>query len=211
MLLETRHLRLIAGIVEHGTLTRAASHLNITQSGLSHQLLELEARLGTALFQRVGKRMIPTAAGRRLLAAAEETLPRLRQAEESLRLLARGGEAVMRLATECYTCYHWLPRVMPPLLRQFPALDLQVVPEATRRPTAALLDGAIDVAIVHTVEDDPRLRYQRLFEDELVSLVPPGHPLAARKYLEAADLQGEHLLVFFNAPAATAIYTTCLC
>src|SRR5262245_59196293 len=109
MILEIRHLRLVAAVAEHGSLTRAGRELHLTQSALSHQLLDLEGRLRTQLFLRMGKRMVPTVAGLRLIEAARQTLPTLLATEESLRRLASGRESVLRLSTECYTCYHWLP------------------------------------------------------------------------------------------------------
>ena len=57
MILETRHLRLVAAVVEHGTLTKAGRVLHVTQSGLSRQLLDLETRLGVVLFHGLGKRI----------------------------------------------------------------------------------------------------------------------------------------------------------
>ncbi len=96
MILETRHLRLVAAVAEHGTLTRAGRVLHLTQSGLSRQLLDLETRLGLSLFHRLGKRMVPTPAGERLLVAARRALPQLSDVEEELRRLAGGRAAMLR-------------------------------------------------------------------------------------------------------------------
>ncbi len=134
MILETRHLRLVGAVAEHGTLTRAGRVLNLTQSGLSRQLLDLETRLGLPLFHRLGKRMVPTSAGERLLAAARRALPQLADVEEELRRLAGGRAAILRVSTECYTCYHWLPGVLPRFTRRFPQVDVQIVAEATHHP-----------------------------------------------------------------------------
>ena len=76
--LEIRHLRLVAAVAEVGSLTRAGDQLHLTQSALSHQLRDIESRLGTALFLRVGKRLVLTPAGERLLASATDVLDRLR-------------------------------------------------------------------------------------------------------------------------------------
>ena len=63
LVLEVRHLKLIQAIAREGSVTRAAPSLNLSQSALSHQLLNLERDLGAKLFDRVGKRMVPTHAG----------------------------------------------------------------------------------------------------------------------------------------------------
>src|SRR2546430_8748358 len=79
--LEVRHLQLIAAVADVGSLTRAGDRLHLTQSALSHQLRDIEARLGAPLFLRVGKRLVLTPAGERLLASARDVLERLERAQ----------------------------------------------------------------------------------------------------------------------------------
>src|SRR5687768_15493100 len=106
--LELRHLRLVAGLADAGGQPRAARRLNLTQSALSHQLRELEGRIGTQLFVRGRKRMVLTATGERVLASARRVLHEIDGLERELMSGEyAGGAGVIRLATECYTCYHW--------------------------------------------------------------------------------------------------------
>ena len=210
MILETRHLRLVAAVAEHGNLTRAGRVLHLTQSGLSRQLLDLETRLGLPLFHRLGKRMVPTPAGERLLAAARRTLPQLGDVEEELRRLAGGRAAILRVSTECYTCYHWLPRVLARFERRFPGVDVQIVAEVTHHPVPALLDGRIDLAIISNDDHDDRLAYLSLFTDELVAVLPPDHPLAGKPFLTAADFADQHLFVYLLPPAENDIFVKLL-
>ena len=210
MILETRHLRLVAAVAEHGTLTKAGRVLHLTQSGLSRQLLDLETRLGLPLFHRLGKRMVPTPAGERLLVAARRALPQLSDVEEELRRLARGRAAILRVSTECYTCYHWLPGVLPRFARRFPEVDVQIVAEATHHPVPALLDGRIDLAIVSNDDRDDRLAYVSLFTDELVALLRPDHPLSDKPFLTAADFADQHLFVYLLPPGENDVFTKLL-
>ena len=184
--------------------------LNLTQSGLSRQLLDLETRLGLPLFHRLGKRMVPTSAGERLLAAARRALPQLADVEEDLRRLAGGRAAILRVSTECYTCYHWLPGVLPRFTRRFPQVDVQIVAEATHHPVPALLDGRIDLAIVSNDDHDDRLSYVPLFTDELVALLRPGHPLSAKPFLSATDFADQHLFVYLLPPSENDVFTKLL-
>lgn len=194
--IDVRHLRLVSAIHEAGTVTRAAEHLHLTQSAVSHQLRELEERLGVRVFLRAGRRMLLAPAGQRLLEAAQLVLGALDRAEDDLRHLARHGAGVLRLCAECNTGYHWLP----PLLKRFnaahPDVDVQVLAEHTIEPVAALLEGRLDLALLTSSRPDDRLRLRPLFEDEFVVLVGPAHRLAGRQWIEPAELAPEHLILY---------------
>src|SRR5947208_6674771 len=110
--LEVRHLKLVAAVADVGSLTRAGDRLHLTQSALSHQLRDIEDRLGAPLFLRVGKRLVLTPAGQRLLESARDVLERLKQTEEAIRRLGQERAGVLRITTECTTCYHWLPPLL---------------------------------------------------------------------------------------------------
>ena len=195
--LELRHLRLVAAVAEFGGQTRAAHQLNLTQSALSHQLRELESRLGAPLFIRTSRRMILTATGERMLASARRVLHEVETLERDLATeAATGGAGVVRLATECYTCYHWLPGVVTAFRQEWPRVDVRIVAEATADPVRALLDGALDLAIVAGDVDERKLGCTSLFEDEQVVVVAPNHPLAKRTFVAPHDLQNEHLILY---------------
>lgn len=194
--LEVRDLSLVCAISDSGSVTRAATRLHLSQSALSHRLRSVESRLATPLFLRLGKKMVLTPAGERALATARRVLADLESAEEELRVLASGGGGVLRLCTQCYTGYHWLA----PLLRAFnakhPRVEVQIAVDATYRPVAALLAGEIDLAVLSVSVEDARLRVRPLFEDEMLAVVAPSHPLAKRSYIEPAELATEHLIVY---------------
>ena len=141
--LEIRHLRLVAAVADVGSLTRAGDQLHLTQSALSHQLRDIEARLSTALFLRVGKRLVLTPAGDRLLASATDVLGRLEQAEQDIREMARDRSGTLRLTTECYTCYHWLPPLLLRYRRTFPRVEVRIDVAATHRPAEMLLTASL--------------------------------------------------------------------
>jgi LysR family transcriptional regulator, regulator for metE and metH len=199
MILETRHLRMISAVAEVGTLTKAGQRVYLTQSALSHQLLDLEARLGTPLFYRLGKRMVLTPAGQRVLNAANTALPALQAAEDEVRLIASGRAVILRISTECYTCYHWLPTILRAYNAEFPNVEVQIVATATHHTISSLLEGRIDLGLVHDDIDDDRLTTLDLFDDELLAVVPPDHPLVDREYLDANDFRDQHILVY-NLP-----------
>src|SRR5882672_10352518 len=147
--LEVRHLKLVVAVAEEGSVTEAGRRLHVTQSALSHQLRDAEEKLGAALFLRLGKRMVLTPAGEKLLGSARKVLDELQAAESQIQGLNGGTRGVIRLSTECYTCYHWLPPVLKKFNAKFPQVEVNIVLEATARPLDAMLDGKLDVALLH--------------------------------------------------------------
>ena len=139
MELELRHLKLVEAIAVEGAMTRAAARLNITQSALSHQLAGLEEGLGVSLFRRVPRGVILTEAGEKLLDCARLVLPTVREARELVAAADSKAQGTLRISTECYTCYHWLPSRLKTFQESFPHMEVEIVVEATRRPIEALL------------------------------------------------------------------------
>src|SRR3954466_6134386 len=167
MRLEIRDLKLVSAISELGNLTRAGQQLHLTQSALSHQLADLEQRVGGKLFERSGRRLIATRLGEHLCSRAKTTLAQLREVEQDLVQMANGREATLRIATECYTCYHWLPPVLDAFRQRHPAVDVRIVPSASSHPIRALVAGAIDLCIVSSRVRDRRVQTTPLFDDEV--------------------------------------------
>jgi LysR family transcriptional regulator for metE and metH len=192
--LEIRDLRLVHAIVEHGGLTRAADRLHVTASALSHRLADLERRAGAPLFSRLGRRLVPTPAGEQLVAAAPGLFAAMAETEDAVRRTVAERVAVLRVATECYTCYHWLPPVLSHFERDHPRVEVRVVLPATRRAVRSLLDDELDVAIGDRRPSDPRLVAHPLFTSDFVAVVAPSHPWARRAFVRPADFADELVL-----------------
>jgi LysR family transcriptional regulator, regulator for metE and metH len=198
--LEVRHLRLVAEIADAGSMTKAAARVYLTQSALSHQLRDIEARFKTPFFLRVGKRMVLTEAGRRLLESARRILDDLGRAEEDIRRLAGDSGGVIRVCTQCNTGYQWLPPLLTAFHRKHPRVTVNILMDATDHPVDALLAGRLDLAILTSDVEDRRLKVRPLFMDEMVAIVPRTHPLAKRRWLSPRDLAAEHLLLYSSSP-----------
>jgi LysR family transcriptional regulator for metE and metH len=194
--LEVRHLQLVAAVADMGSLTRAGDRLHLTQSALSHQLRGIESRLGAALFLRVGKRLVLTPAGERLLVSAKDILERLAQAEEDIRRMGKEHAGVLRITTECYTCYHWLPPLLMRYRRKFPRIEVRIDVEATRAPIAMLLAGKIDLAIVSSTVTDRRLVSRKVFEDEVVLIAARHHRFAQQSHVRITEMRDETLFIY---------------
>jgi LysR family transcriptional regulator for metE and metH len=198
--LDVRHLQMMTAIAGAGSVTRAARTLHLTQSAVSHQLRAIEDRLGTPLFLRLGKRMVVTAAGERLLATARRVLDDLAAAEEDVRRHGAGQAGVLRVCAQCNTGYHWLPQLVEAFRRTHPAIDVSLALDCTVRPLEALLEGRLDLAIVTEPLRNPRFRVRPLFADEHAAIVAPDHPFAAQPFVSPAELAAERLLLYSSSP-----------
>ena len=197
--MEIRHLKLVKTVAEEGSLTNAGKRLFLSQSALSHQLRELEDKFGTSLFQRINKRMVLTQAGSRILKTAESILSELDRTEQDLKQFVTGESGLIRLSTECYTCYHWLPHLLKSFHRPYPNVEVRIVAEATRQPQQFLREGKLDVAIVSCLSKRSHstdFRFSELFTDELVVVVNSEHHLAAQKHIRPEDFAEENLICY---------------
>jgi LysR family transcriptional regulator for metE and metH len=194
--LEIRHLRLVLAIAQTGGVGRAGERLHLTQSALSHQLREIERRLGVALFDRIRNRLVLTEAGTRLLESARRVLADVGALEGELRERAVGRRGVLRITTECYTCYEWLPQLLQRFERSHPEVEVRIVVEATSDALGALRAGGVDVALVTDDAAGDDVELWPLFEDELLLVVAPGHRLAKRRFVRPHEVIEERLLLY---------------
>jgi LysR family transcriptional regulator for metE and metH len=204
MILDVRHLEMVQAIEKEGTLTEAARKLGISQPAMGRQLAGLEREIGAPMFRRHHKGMTLTREGRRILESARRVLDDLTRAEEDVRLLTEGYAGTLRVATECYTCYHWLPWVARRFGERYPKVELQLVPDATRDPYAALTTGAVDLALVYSAppeaDAEVDVALEEVFADELVAIVAEKHPLADEPYMTAEQFRDETLLCHYVPP-----------
>jgi LysR family transcriptional regulator for metE and metH len=195
-LLETRDLRLVLALSQTASATRAARLLHVSQSAVSHQLRSLEQRLGTLLFERRARALGITKAGERIVQLAREVLPPLLQVELELKRGLAAPRLTLRVATECYTAYYWLPSAIAALAASHPEVDLTLASEVTADIGAALQDDRIDLGLcVGPAARRRGFELEPLFCDELVLVVARAHRLAARAYVQGRDLACETLIL----------------
>jgi LysR family transcriptional regulator, regulator for metE and metH len=192
---------MLVAIDRHGSLTRAAPALGLTQSALSHHIKEAERRMAVALFHRIGKRLHLTAMGEDLLQAAKGIVGEIDRIEAALDLYRQGYGPVVRIASGAYGCQNWLPAFLAEPVAGGTRYDVEILDNGSAMPLLnAVIDGAIDLAIFGGEVADRRLQAHRLFADELVALLPAGHRLAARRHLDAADFADEIFLSYSTVP-----------
>ncbi|MBT2396517.1 LysR family transcriptional regulator [Streptomyces sp. ISL-100] len=194
---DLRDLELLHATADVGSLTAAAERLYVSQPALSQRLTRLEDRLGMRLFDRQGRRLVPNAAGRRMLAAAHHIFGELESAARDLKDIRDGRARRVRFTAQCSTTFPWLPPVLRAFRERVPDADVRIETVPDDDPISALLADRVDVALVTKLDGQTdRVTLTPLFEDEMVAVVPAGHPWASRKYLTARDFDGVELVLY---------------
>lgn len=194
--MEMRHLRLVQTLATEGTLTAAGQLLYLSQSALSHQLREIEDEFGVQLFRRVRKRMILTPAGQRVLDGADVVLSEIDRVRDDISRLSSGETGNLRIAACRSISFRWLPAVLNSFKNTYPGVEISIDPSWDHDPTARLISGAVDIAITNSKGDHPGIVYLKLFDDEMVAVVPSDHRWAGKKYVTARQFGDENLVTF---------------
>ena len=196
MHIEFRHLRTIKAIHETGGLARAAETLGITQSALSHQIKGIEDQAGVELFVRRSKPLKLSAAGQRLLAAADRILPEVAALEAEFSGLVQGRAGRMHIAIECHACFEWLFPVLEGFRKAWPDVDVDIRPGLAFDALPALRKEEVDLVVSSDPEDLPGVTFLPLFDYEPVFVAATKHPLAQKPYIEAEDFREETLITY---------------
>ena len=196
MHIEFRHLRTIRAIHDAGGLARAAEQLNMTQSALSHQVKGIEEQAGVELFVRRSKPLKLSAAGQKLLAAAEEILPRIAALEAEFAGLVQGKAGRMHIAIECHACFEWLLPVLEAFRKAWPDVDVDIRPGLAFDAMPALRREEVDLVVSSDPEDLEGTDFTPLFDYEPVFVAAAAHPLAGREVIEAEDFRGQVLITY---------------
>ncbi len=195
-----QQLQTVEKIVTEGSITKAAAQLYLTQPALSHQIRDLEKRLGLKLFDRVGKKLVPTEVCRQIVKTAHSVLPQIDELNRQMQIFKTGKNQVIRLSTECYTCYHWLPKIAQRFKENNRDIEVRIVVEATQQPLLFLERGELDVAIISSQPANKNLFVTALFEDKMVAVVPANHRFAQMsKPLKPEDFTDENF-IYYNVP-----------
>lgn len=195
-MLEIRHLETLSAIRDGGSLQEAAERLHLTQSALSHQLRDLETRLNLPLLNRRTRPARLTTAGLRVLALADEVLPRLRATERELQRLAAGRTGRLHLAIDCHSCFRWLMPALDAFRSQWPDVALDLSAAFSFAPLPALVRGDLDLVITSDPQPIEAVTYLPLFRYELVLAVSEANPLAAARHVLPEQLADQTLITY---------------
>ncbi|MBI1736033.1 MAG: LysR family transcriptional regulator [Candidatus Rokubacteria bacterium] len=189
-------LRALQAVARHGSFSRAATDLGLTQPAVSMQISQLESRVGLPLLERVGKRATPTEAGELLLAHAARAFLELEAGLERVRRLRGIVAGRLRLGTSASISIY----LLPPLLRRFrtryPEAALVIVTGNASEIVASVAANDLDLGLVSLPVRSRELVVAPFYRDELIAIAPPGRTWPARRAVGAKELAAGPLILF---------------
>jgi LysR family transcriptional regulator, regulator for metE and metH len=206
-MLDRQHLSILREVDRLGSLTAAAERLNVTQSALSHTIRKLEERYGVPMWEKDGRNLRLTEAGRYIVTLAQRVLPQMERAEDVLSDYRYGQRGSLKIGMECHPCHQWLMGVTKPYLVEWPDVDLELTTSFAFGGVTALTGYEIDILITPDPIEAPDVHYLPVFDYELVLAVPTGHPMAAKDNAEPVDLLDETLFTYPVPPQRLDVFT----
>ena len=182
-------------IVRLKSFSKAAQTCFRTQPAISAQVRQLEQELNTTLFERLGTKIALTTAGKIFAGYAEQILDLRRRAQDSINELDRVPRGELVIAANEATCIYVLPVVFSEYKKKFPNVQLSVDRSYGARVVDAVHDNLADFGITQLPVQEKKLQVAKIHTDEIMLLLPGGHPLATKKFVSPRDLVGRPLLL----------------
>ena len=193
--MEVRQLEMFRTLAQELNFTRTAEIVHTVQSNVTAQIKALEEELGVPLFDRLGRRVTLTDAGRNFLPFAEQALAAMQQGQRSVQSGAEPSGPLRVGVPESMLAYR-LPQVLRIFHRRFPHVELIFRPQYDEVLPVMLESGKLDMAVCMIEESpNPAIKSIPLRSERIFLLAHPGHPLAARRTVKASDLAGQALLL----------------
>lgn len=188
-----RHLRIFTAVCETMSMTKAARHLYISQPAVSQTITELEEYYDVRLFERMSNKLYLTDAGKQLLPLAQEAMKLQATIETTMRDFRQ--ENSIRLGATVTIGTYLLPRVVKAIQSIQPQIRVQTVVDNTSAIEERLLNSDLDIGLVEGQITSSQLVTEPFYEDELVIVCAPNHPLADKDLVRVRDLQNHAFIL----------------
>lgn len=187
--METQNLLAFVRVAEAGSFSAAAEQLHLTQPAVSKRVAALEEQLAVKLFDRIGRQIRLTEAGRVLLPNAYHILQTVKETRRHLADLSGEVAGELSLATSHHIGLHRLPPILKEFVRQYPDVDLELSFLDSEKAYGEVLSGAVEVAVITlSPNPPPAIESRTVWEDPLRFVVSRNHPLASRDDISLVEL-----------------------
>lgn len=195
--MHTRQLECFLTLMRHGTMTRAAEMLGISQPAVSHTITNLERQLGFALFVRRSGRLQPTPEAKLFHDHANRAVEALERAAQAAEEIRAGQRGYLSIAAYASMSISLLPRIVSLFTASRPHVRVKIISRPTETVRQLISTQQFDLAIAEMPLDYPGNRME-VFSYECQCMMPPDHPLAAKSVITPADLDGEPFVSLFR-------------
>ncbi len=192
---ELKHYRLVREIIEHKTVSAAAQRLLLSQSAASRQLSDLEYAVGSPVFSRINKKMVPTTIGRLLGELATDIQKQIDKTKETIDEMYSGLGGKLRFGSLCNHSYGWLSDFILFIQKEYPNFSFSFYNVSD---LSELIDSKVDFVISSMPDVDDRIVSSKLFSDEMVVVVSNEHEIACREYIDIEELLNENMFIYYR-------------
>jgi DNA-binding transcriptional LysR family regulator len=186
--LQETSLRYFSEVVRCGSLAEASTRLHVAVSAISRQIGNLETALGTALFERRPRGMVPTPAGEVLAAYVRRLGLETERVIEDIQALHGLQRGTVRIACSEGFAIAFLPEVITQFRRQYQGIAFRLHASAPAEVTARVREGDADLGLTFSRLPEKDIRVEHRQAAPVLALMRPDHPLASRKALTLAQL-----------------------
>lgn len=187
-------LKVFEATARHGSFTRAAEELYLTQPTVSIQVKQLTKAVGLPLFEQIGKRLYLTEAGKKLLATCQEIFQGLEQFEMSVADLKGMKQGQLRIAV-ITTAKYFVPRLLGPFCNAYPGIDISLKVTNHQNIQERMADNKDDLYIVSQPPTQPDLKTYPFLDNPLVVIAPKNHPLVNQADIPITALNDEPFIM----------------
>lgn len=188
-----QQLKLFEAVSRNTSYTRAAEELHLTQPAISIQIKRLENQVGMPLFELVGKKIFPTAAGSGIYEASCDILARVEDLKNTIETLKGAVKGLLRLSVVSTTQY-FMPHLLGSFLTEYPDVEPKLTFTNRAEVIQRLYNNEDDFVVMGQIPEDDKLETFPFLENILVPVAHPNHPLAKRKKITLEDLIEERFL-----------------
>lgn len=193
--MELHQFRYFVAVADLGSFTRAAEKCLIAQPSLSQQIIKLERELGRPVFERLGRKIRLTDAGRALYAQAVEILASVDAVRDRVADSANPHHGSIAIGAIPTVAPYLLPPILRDFGRRFPLASVALHENLTAHVEQSCVEGEIDLGITASRPMHEMLDCEPLFTEELLLATPPKHRLTKHKSVSIADLAEEPFIV----------------
>ena len=180
--------------VELGSLSKASEELEYTQSGISHMMQSLEDEVGFPLMIRTSSGIFPNSEGEMLLPIIRQLLNTNESLEQSIAKIKGADTGHIRIASFSSMAIYWLPNIISAFQKDYPNVEIQIIEGGADRIDAMMDNHEADMCLYTGGENRP-FDWLPLCRDELLALLPPGHPLTERDAVPIEAFQNEQFIM----------------